>query len=218
VAQDLARLTKTILDSEINKAATMASQRRIVELAVSVEQNGLEQSKDGIEDVFNDLKRQFASMGGAYQGIFITDAKGMIYTGILENGNEYKGIDIAKSPMFQKVRQSGAPLLDEMLRSAATGNVVTSASAPIKNASGKFLGILGLVIKADYFGDMVSGRTIGRTGYAYMINTNGIILAHPNREHVLKLDVNTIAPMAAINKRMIAGETGYRGVHLPEYR
>jgi methyl-accepting chemotaxis protein len=68
VAQDLARLTKTILDSEINKAATMASQRRIVELAVSVEQNGLEQSKDGIEDVFNDLKRQFASMGGAYQG------------------------------------------------------------------------------------------------------------------------------------------------------
>jgi methyl-accepting chemotaxis protein len=132
----------------------------------------------------------------------------MIYTGILENGNAYKGIDIAKSPMFQKIRQSGAPVLDEMLRSAATGNVVTSASAPIKNESGKFLGILGLVIKADYFGDMVSGRTIGRTGYAYMINTNGIILAHPNREHILKLDVNTIAPMAAINKRMIAGERG----------
>jgi len=208
VAQDLARLTKTTLDSEMNKAATLAAQRRIVELAVSVEQNGLDQSKDRVADVFNDLKRQFASMGGAYQGVFITDAKGMIYTGILENGNEYKGIDISKSGMFQKIRQSGAPVLDEMLRSAATGNVVTSASSPIKNESGKFLGILGLVIKADYFAGMVSGRTIGQTGYAYMINTNGLILAHPNREHILKLDVNTVAPMAGINKRMIAGERG----------
>jgi methyl-accepting chemotaxis protein len=41
-----------------------------------------------------------------------------------------------------------------------------------------------------------------------MIDRNGIVIAHPNPDHVLKLDVNTIVPMAGINKRMLAGETG----------
>ncbi|MDP1008168.1 cache domain-containing protein, partial [Klebsiella pneumoniae] len=76
-----------------------------------------------------------------------------------------------------------------------------SACAPITSVRGQFLGALGIVIKAEYFADLVSARKIGATGYGYMMNKQGIILAHPVRDHILKLDVNTIAELAAINQR-----------------
>ena len=213
VATDLARLINTILDNEMNKAATMASQRRIIALATSVAEKGVAQSGSQIADVHSALKVQFANMGDAYQGVFITDANGEIYTGILENGKEYKGVNIGQSDLFKKVKSAKRPVIDEMVRSAATGRIVTSACAPITSERGQFLGALGIVIKAEYFADLVSARKIGATGYGYMMNKQGIILAHPVRDHILKLDVNTIAQMAGINQRMMAGETGVEEYH-----
>ncbi len=208
VAKDLSRLIYSNLDSEMKKAASIANQRRIMDMSVAVEENGISGSADQIAEVFSALRRQFPHMGKGYQGIFITDTKGLIYTGILENGEEYSRIDLSKAPVFSKVKTTKAPLIDELRRSAATGELVTSACAPITSENGLFLGALGLVIKADYLSQLVSDRKIGKTGYGYMINSKGIAIAHPNTDHILKTDVTQIPDMAPINKPMLNNETG----------
>jgi hypothetical protein len=131
VAKDLSRLIYSNLDSEMRKAASIANQRRIIHLAKVVEENGISGSADQIAEVISALRHQFPHMGKAYQGIFITDAKGLIYTGILENGEEYSRIDLSKAPVFSQVKTTKTPLIDELRRSAATGELVTSACAPI---------------------------------------------------------------------------------------
>ncbi|MFO7715393.1 methyl-accepting chemotaxis protein [Desulfosarcina sp.] len=208
IASDLARLTRNILDSEKGKAASMASQKRVRDLALSVKESGLDASTDGVEDAFKALKRQFESMGDQYQGVFIADASGKVFTGILENGAAYKGINISDSEFFLRARQTGEAIVSEMTVSKATGKPVVTICAPIKSDNGQFLGILGTVIKAEHFTNLVASRKIGQTGYGYMMDNKGIVLAHPTAEHVLKLDVNSIPDMASINKRMMAGETG----------
>ncbi len=208
IAADLAKLTTTILESEISKAASMASQKRVIELAEQVADQGREASQEQIADVFGALRKQFAKMGSHYQGIFIADAKGAIYNGVLENGDRYEQIDISNRDFFITAKQTGKPVVSDMTLSKATGKPIVNVCAPIQTGKGQFSGLLGIVIKAHYFTELIGTRKIGETGYGYMINEKGLILAHPKAEYILSLDVTTIAEMNAINTRMMAGQKG----------
>ena len=87
IASDLAKMTHRILESEANKVAAMANQKLIVTLAASVDTSGFDSSSAMAKEVFRDLRGQFFKMGNHYQGIFIADTSGNIYTGILNNGD-----------------------------------------------------------------------------------------------------------------------------------
>ena len=217
IAADLARMTNNILESEMGKASSMASQRRVVNLAASVKSGGPESAADEIKDVFGAIRNQFKRMGSQYQGVFIADANGKVYTGVLENGDEYKGIDVSGQEFFTRARQSGEAVISEMTLSKATGKPVVVACAAIQAPNGAFLGVLGTVIKAEYFTNLIANRKIGQTGYGYMIDRAGMVLAHPKSENVLKLDATGFKEMETINRRMTAGESGvehyvFRGV------
>jgi methyl-accepting chemotaxis protein len=208
IASDLARLTNTILESEKAKAGALSAEKTIQTLALSVKSSGLEASANQVEEVFNDLKKQFAKMGHGYQGIFIADANGRIYTGVVENGDAYQSLDISETEYFQRTRETGTDIISEMTFSKATGKPIVTACAPIKSPTGEFLGILATVIKAEFFTDLISERKIGKTGYGYMIDHKGFFLAHPKAENILKLNATSIQEMRGINTRMLAGETG----------
>ncbi|MCB2145988.1 MAG: HAMP domain-containing protein, partial [Deltaproteobacteria bacterium] len=208
IASDLARLTRTILESEINKAATMASQKQIIDLSEAVDNFGVEANELLIGGVYANLGRQFRNMGSHYQGIFLANAKGELYTGVLESGKEYKGSNIASREYFQTAREKGKAVFSDIVISKSTGKPIAVVCVPIQSDGGKFIGAFGLVIKADYFTEVIPSRKIGQTGYGYMIDKKGLFLAHPKPEFVLKLDASGIVEMSAINKRMMAGETG----------
>ncbi|GAB6904811.1 Methyl-accepting chemotaxis sensory transducer with Cache sensor [Desulfosarcina cetonica] len=207
IASDLARLTRQILSAETEKARTMASQKSITAMSAAVDHSGTAANQDTIEAVFTDLSREFRNMGDHYQGLFISDAKGEIYTGVLDNGSEYKGVDISDQDYFRKVQQSRNPVVSEMVVSKSTGKPIVIACVPIQAANDSFIGALGLVIHAEYFTEMVSGRKIGETGYGFMANAEGLCIAHPKAENVLKMNFSKIPEMAAIVNGMKAGDT-----------
>ena len=217
VAKDLAGFTKYLLELEIHQARTFASQKKIAEMAQKVNLDGIEGSNDLVTAVFEDLKGQFANLDKHYQGIFITDAKGMIYTGILEDGRAYKGIDLSGHPLYLNAKKTGQPDVDDISISKATGKPVTAAMAPIKSESGEFIGIIGLAIKAEFLTNIISRRKVGETGYGYMINQKGFVIAHPKSELIMKLNATSLPEMKTIITKMLAGETGvepyyFRGV------
>lgn len=213
IAEDLAQLTANILNGEMTMAATMAGQKRVVEMAQKVSESGQAEAQDILEDVFEDLKMQFSKMGSNYQGIFVTDAGGMIYNGILENGSRYKGIDLSERDFFKQLKSGGRAVVSDLSLSKATGKPASAVCAPIKDQNGQFLGILGTVIKADYFTKLISSRKIGKTGYGYMLDKAGLVMSHPKSENILKLNLTSVPEMSEINRRMLAGEKG-----IEEYR
>jgi len=208
IAADLARLTNSIIASEMHIAVSMASQKNVREMSEAVAANGLKKSEVQIENVFGALKMQFSHLGENYQGIFIADAKGWIYNGILEGGNRYQGIDISAIDAFKKSKESGKTVVGDMIISKATGMPIVTVCSPILNDEKQFTGVLGTVIKASYFTDLISNRKIGETGYGFMINQDGLILAHPKADNILKLNLATLAEMKSIIDKMISGQTG----------
>ena len=208
VAGDLAKLTYNILKGEMIRAESLAAQKRVVEMAKHVSVNGITDSQEAIDDVFGDLKKQFSRMGANYQGIYVTDAKGLIYNGVLENGTRYQGIDLSGRDFFRQAKRTGKAVVSDLTLSKATGKPATSVSAPIKDETDQFLGIVGIVIKADYFTELISSRKIGETGYGYMIDGTGLFISHPKSENILNLNATAIPEMKEINQRMLAGEQG----------
>ena len=111
-----------------------------------------------IKGVFEDLSREFRVLGSNYQGIFLTNVQGDLYTGVLSGGSEYKGSNLSDVEYFQSVRRSGETVFSEIVISKNTGKPIAVACAPVKNKRGEFLGVLGLAINSEYLTQVVSDR------------------------------------------------------------
>ncbi|HSL40625.1 MAG TPA: methyl-accepting chemotaxis protein, partial [Desulforhopalus sp.] len=184
-AADLARLTDHILQEEIKIADIFAIDPRVVAVAEQVDKVGAASASAEIKALYQQFSSQFSRMGRNYQGIFVSDRDGLLYTDVLEDGKEYKGSDISKRAYFQEAKSTGKTVVGEVVRYQATNNQISVICAPIRSTDGQFLGSIGLVLKIDFLVELVSGRKIGETGYGFMSDDKGLIIAHPNPKHIL---------------------------------
>ncbi len=131
-----------------------------------------------------------------------------MFTGELANGDEYKGVNLADMEYFQQAKSRGKAVVGDVTFSKVTGDVIYVLCAPIYSYSGEFLGVFGLSLKAQPLLNHVSSVKVGSTGYAFMCDHDGLIIAHPKKELEMKLDLKTLAGMEEITKEMIAGNKG----------
>lgn len=208
IAADLAQFADRILIEEMKLAEVIAADRRIVSVLSAVQQVGVNGATEKINALHQNLVTIFSKMGTNYQGIFVTDTAGNIFTGVLEGGEEYKGFNIAGLTDFQNAKATGKTIIGEPTRSKATDKIVLSINIPIKSDNQEFIGTLGIVLKVEFLTELISGRKIGKTGYGFMTDKNGLLLAHPVAENILKLDMRNMAGMENFLKKMLSGKKG----------
>lgn len=63
-------------------------------------------------------------------------------------------------------------------------DMVINIIVPIKDPEGKFLGILQATADCDRMYQLVKDVKVGETGYAYIIDSESTIIAHPNMGYV----------------------------------
>ncbi len=208
VAADLAKQTAMGIKSEIALAQVISGQKMIVNLLLTIDKLGYGNIHDYTYEIYADLRSQFANMSDYYQAVFVADKSGLVLTGILENGESYEGVSVSDQDYFQEALKTGRAIMSDVAPSKSNDQPIIVACAPVLNKEGDVIGAVGTEIKIRFFSDLVAARKIGQSGYGYMIDSKGLILAHPNPEHVLRLDVTTVKEMSSINQRMMAGETG----------
>lgn len=109
---------------------------------------------------------------------------------------------------------SGTKCVSDPLVSKVDGTVIVVVAVPVKGTSGTINGVLCAVKDATAFSTDIAGITYGETGYAYMISTSGVIVAHPNedkvlsQENVLEYTDPDQAELLDISKKMANGESG----------
>jgi methyl-accepting chemotaxis protein len=207
-AVDLAALVGHSLAAEKKAAAAFASDQQVKATTLVVNDNGIEASASIIFPLRQQMKAKFKLLGDDYFGIFVTNRDGILYTGELADGKEYKGSDISSRAYFQEAQRSQKAVVSDVVRSKSTGKLILVVCAPILSDDGTFLGAFGMSMKASALTDLVQTKKIGQTGYAFMADENGIIIAHPNAEFLLTLDLKTLKGMEGLTKNMLAGNTG----------
>ncbi|MDD2463881.1 MAG: methyl-accepting chemotaxis protein [Desulfobulbus sp.] len=216
-AHNLAALIESTLDAQLKTAAAHAVDTNVRLIGEKIKKGGLDAATADIALLRQQMKDKFKQLDASYLGIFVTDDKGYMYTGELASGAEYKGVNLSDMDYFQKAKSSGKPVAGEVVHSKVTGDVIYVLCAPITSLSGEFLGIFGLSLRAEPLTQHVSSVKVGTSGYAFMCNNKGLIIAHPKKELEMKLDLTTLPDMADITKAMVAGNQGalnyvFRGV------
>ena len=119
-------------------------------------------------------------------------------------------VDMNQREYFQKAMK-GEVVISDPLVSAVTGGLVTVVAAPIKSG-GKVVGVFTGTMSIAELSKKVGEVKIGKTGYAYMIRSDGLTIANPNKELVMKdnpLKNEKLPPsLRQTTERMVKGEAG----------
>ncbi|WP_432662112.1 methyl-accepting chemotaxis protein [Wukongibacter baidiensis] len=146
---------------------------------------------------------QNSNMFKEFEAIIISGRDGKFLSTSGQGGN------ISDRAYFPKVMK-GESIVSQPVISKATGRPIVVIAAPIKDDNGKVIGLIGGTVNLSIITDIVNAEKLGETGYAYMINNNGIVMAHPNSELILKQSFleSESESLVKITEKMISGEVG----------
>lgn len=129
--------------------------------------------------------------------------------GKLMVGDDSSPEDFSNEQFFLMLKETDNLTLSES--SMFEGQLGITMGMPVKQEGNTAFYVIG-VYKYDTINDVLSNISIGKTGQAFIINSNGVLVAHANQEFVLKeanlYEMDNNQKSAAIYDRMIAGETG----------
>jgi len=157
-----------------------------------------------------------------YKVIMLFDAAGNVVAvsdpAILNNPHfaKYQG----DHEWFKRI-MSGVPVyVQDVYYSQSANQNTVGFSAPVKNAAGQIIGVITSRYDWSAIEKVVveEGKS-GEGGYTYLVNSEGVVIAHPKKEKVLKenLTKDPNPHFAQLVGKMVKGEQGvgtytYEGV------
>lgn len=129
-----------------------------------------------VSEILRGVKESDKDILGVYYGT--SSGKFTVYP----NTKMPDGYDATKRDWYkQALDNKGKVIITPPYKDAATGNnVVTLAKAVEKN--GQVVGVIGMDCSLATLSQKISSQKIGTTGYVFISDTSGTILAHPNKE------------------------------------
>lgn len=146
------------------------------------------------------------SIGSEYEVLYFVDSRGTIQADGV--GGRTIGIDVSGRQYFTDAR-SGRTTIGNPARSLSTGNAVSFVAVPIHGSENQFLGALCAAIEIDFLVDIVNNVRFGETGYAFMADNTGAVIAHPREDFILELNMHSLQGMEEITAQMLAGRSGF---------
>ena len=154
--------------------------------------------------------QDYVEQYGYYEGIGLTNAAGTV---IAASTEQFLDISIADRPYFTESQQGNLAVSD-VVQSKSSDNAVFVIAAPV-TAEEKVSGVLFAVVDLQSFNtQFIAPIKVGKTGYAYMYDQGGTVIAHGRDESLINsLDMNEFdfgQTMLAMGSGMITYT--YKGV------
>lgn len=120
---------------------------------------------------------------------------------------------------YFKQALSGKVAVSDMLVSKVTQEKLIVVAAPVKGPGGTE-GIVAGTFTAHTLTNLVSAAKFGQTGYGYMIDSTGVVMAHPQEDKILNENMTQTESetFKLVVQKMIQGQEGvdeyfYEGVY-----
>lgn len=158
-----------------------------------------------VQDVYNDntiddvisrnnvsiaLKNTINNSEGLYETIFVTGLDGEV----IADGSKYKGayneLNISETDYFSKIEDNDKSIvIGKPMVSEATKDVILPVAKPIDSLSDR-LGYMVIMFNIEKLTADFDDIQIGESGYVYILNSNGDIVYHKNKDKTLSNENN----------------------------
>ena len=143
------------------------------------------------------------------------DAKTLLYASAdgMAQGSYYGESDISQEDFFKKAMQ-GKQYITSLRRSIQDDEKVFIIAVPVKPIN-KTTGIIAAEYPASKLKQIIGHAKFGETGFAYIIDSKGLLLAHPDKKKIMQpiLDKKSDNSASALIKRMLTGKHGRMTYH-----
>jgi methyl-accepting chemotaxis protein len=140
-----------------------------------------------------------------YEIFFMTDNKGKV-VGDSSKG-KYKGTDLSGEDYFKKALK-GEILIGKVCASEKGGGSHLIVAGPMTSAEKGIIGVMVTGWRLDGLSKKIDELKVGKTGYAFVVDHKGTIILHPDKQMVLKANVNEVKGMETLAKRLISSAEG----------
>ena len=142
---------------------------------------------EGYVEKANETLKQFAARYPIYDSVNLLNETGLVVASSdIERVNKANFGDRA---YFNNAIQ-GTPVISKIIKSRVSGEPIFVIAIPI-DVLGETGGVLTAAVQLKKFSDKyVSPVKVGQEGYAYMVDDQGLMLAHPDTEQILKLNIS----------------------------
>ncbi len=205
LAGNLAAMTQMVLEQEVKLGVEIAALDVTRSAFARVADSGPDGAPVEVARLTNQLSSMMGRLSNGYESVIAMDASGKVFTDGI--GEKTVGISLADRDYFIAAK-AGKISVGKPVKSKNSGKPIAVICVPMKDARGQFAGALGLVMKMDAISEKIAAVKVGRTGYPFMAGPDGMLVAHPNSEFILELDLKTTVGMENIARRMVAGENG----------
>ncbi len=134
--------------------------------------------------------KRFIDTRGVFSGMRLTDAAGLVVAS--SHKKNIDKVNVSKRGYF-KASIKGDAFVSKPLVSSTTGRPILVMANPVKKG-GRVLGILYAVVDLGGFTEKHLDKIrVGETGYVYMMNSEGVVLAYPpDKKRILKLNLGSL--------------------------
>ncbi len=112
---------------------------------------------------------------------------------LLTTSNDSKNInkDESKAEWFRGALNTGRKkvYVSDIYLDQNTNSAVLTMSKLVNSKEGEKIGVIALDIKGEAITSFIDEMKAGETGYGYLVNKDGIIIAHPNKENILHRNI-----------------------------
>ena len=208
--EKLTSMVRTVISKEVVQIKGFSGLTQVVEIAAKAKKDGRESVKDDSRVLNGELHNILQQLGDQYAGIFISDTNGLTLAGVMSNGDTkgYEAMDVSDRDYFKAAKKDSKADVASIVKSKATNQAVMIVYSPIKSKNGEFLGILALTSKIDLLVNLVADTKMGETGYAFMLDEKGLMIAHPKRELILDPNALTAKGIEDLIRKMTGQEKG----------
>ncbi len=159
---------------------------------------------------------QIAKTDIVMQGDMEAIPEGAEMEGVPENAEqgeapEYR--DESEQSYFINVMETGEPVISDIMISMDTSEPSVVIAVPVKSENGEIIGVLSAILDLTYLEEVRSEIALGDTGYAFITDSTGTVIAHDYEtmveEQTNLSDVSIVA--AALSKESGADNYTYNG-------
>ncbi len=160
---------------------------------------------ESVNKAYDVLKELGKNLGDIYEVIFVADLSGNIIADSADG--EYKGINVADREYWKKATQ-GMLNIGNMIFSKKTQQPVFPLASPIVNGQGKVIGVLTGILKSEAIINVVSKFKLSENSYSFMVDNTGMVIAHPDRSVIMKLNLKQTQGLEDLGNKMTSGQEG----------
>ena len=138
-----------------------------------------------------------------YESLNVAGTSGLL---VASANPEIVGKINVKDRSYFQAAMRGDIAVSEVVRSKVTGNPIFVIAYPIRGKVGVKAVFFGVVDLGSFNHKFVDSLKIGETGYAYIYDQRGLVIAHPkDKKLILDLNMNNLS----FGKEMVAKGSGF---------